>query len=138
MAERRATHTRQNTSLSGSQIISQECSGQLSPKPLSPTELDSVNHQDLETGEPLRPRFKTTCDRFLRRGKKPVGVIQSIKKIYGCSCASPPPVRCGQVLIVFTGLNLLLLLTPVAWWAHFDENMVDYHTAVFSRMSSAD
>ncbi|KAG1908139.1 uncharacterized protein F5891DRAFT_991720 [Suillus fuscotomentosus] len=116
MAERRATHTRQNTDgVSGIQIISQECNGQLSPKPLSPTELDSVNHQDLETGEPFRPRFKTTCDRFLRRGKKPVGVIQSIKKIYGCSW-----------------LNLLLLLTPVAWWAHFDENMVDYHTAVFS------
>ncbi|KAG1792449.1 uncharacterized protein HD556DRAFT_1379618 [Suillus plorans] len=112
MAERRATHTRQNTS---NQIISQECSVQLSPEPLSATELASVNHQDLETGEPLRPRFKTTCDRFLRRGKKPVGVIQSIKKIYGCSW-----------------LNLLLLLTPVAWWAHFDENMADYHTAVFS------
>ncbi|KAG2159006.1 uncharacterized protein EDB93DRAFT_1117574 [Suillus bovinus] len=116
MAERRGTHVRQNTSVADSQIISQECNGQQSPNLLSSTEVGSVNKQDLETGEPRKQRFKTTLDRFLRRGKEPIGVIQSIKKIYGCSW-----------------LNVLLLLTPVAWWAHIDEHFGDNnHTVVFS------
>lgn len=112
MAERRATHTRQSTS---SQIISQECSGQHSPNPLPTTDSDLVNPQpkDLETGEPLKPRLKTTWHRFIGRGRKPIGVVQSIKKIYGCSW-----------------LNLLLLLTPVAWWAHFDGRLS--YSVVFS------
>lgn len=116
MAERRVTHARQSTSMTDSQIISQECSGQQSPNPLSTTETGPVNPQDLETGgNLLKPRFKTTWHRFIGRGRKPVGVIQSIKKIYGCSW-----------------LNLLLLLTPVAWWAHFDGHLPDSHTTVFA------
>jgi Ca2+:H+ antiporter len=139
MAERRVAHTRQSTD---SQIISQHCSGQRSPNLLSTAEASSVDAQDLEKagGELLKPtqRFKTTWDRFLGRGRKPVGVIQSIKKIYGCSCMSLPPV-CDvlKYLMVVTGLNLLLILTPVAWWAHFDERFADNHTAIFSRMSFA-
>lgn len=92
MAERRITHVRQTTT--GSPIISQEYSGQHSPNSLSTTNPGLLNPQlkDPETGEPLKPRFKTTWHRFIGRGRKPVGVIQSIKKIYGCSCTSPPPV----------------------------------------------
>ncbi|KAG2336667.1 hypothetical protein BDR05DRAFT_896393 [Suillus weaverae] len=59
----------------------------------------------------MRP--KTTWHRFLGRGRKPVGVMKSIKNIYGCSW-----------------INVLLLLTPVAWWAHFDGRLD--HSAVFS------
>jgi Ca2+:H+ antiporter len=118
MAERRVAHTRQ--SRTDSQIISQDFSGQHSPNLLSTAEVSSVDAQDLEkagadSAELPKRRFKTTWDRFLGRGRKPVGVIQSIKKIYGCSW-----------------LNLLLILTPVAWWAHFDERFADSHTAVFS------
>ncbi|OJA13423.1 hypothetical protein AZE42_05781 [Rhizopogon vesiculosus] len=56
---------------------------------------------DLELGKP-----KTTWHRFLGRGRKKVGVWQSIKNIYGCSW-----------------LNVLLVLTPIAWWSHFNENI---------------
>lgn len=37
-----------------------------------------------------------------------------------------------KYLIVATGLNVLLLLTPVAWWAHFDGRLS--YSAVFTRM----
>ncbi|KAI6122784.1 hypothetical protein EV401DRAFT_1949892, partial [Pisolithus croceorrhizus] len=41
-------------------------------------------------------------DRFRRKGKKNVGVLDSVKRIVTCSW-----------------LNILILVTPVAWWAHF-------------------
>ncbi|KIK91699.1 hypothetical protein PAXRUDRAFT_830614 [Paxillus rubicundulus Ve08.2h10] len=41
-------------------------------------------------------------DRFRRKGKKNVGLWRSIYKIYTCSW-----------------LNILLVLTPIAWWAHW-------------------
>ncbi|KAG2071976.1 hypothetical protein BDR04DRAFT_1097657 [Suillus decipiens] len=115
MAERRIPHVRQSSSFTGPQIISQECNGQHSPKranPSSTTDVHSVNLQDPEAGKLPSPR-KTTWARFLGRGRKHVGVIQSLKCIYGCSW-----------------LNFLLLLTPVAWWAHFDGRLG--HTAVFA------
>jgi len=62
-------------------------------------------YADIESG---KPRFRTTWDRFCGKGREPVGVIQSIKKIYGCSW-----------------LNVLLLVTPLAWWSHFDGRVND-------------
>lgn len=41
-------------------------------------------------------------DRFRRKGKKNIGVWVSVKEIVTCSW-----------------LNILLLVTPVAWWVHF-------------------
>ena len=38
--------------------------------------------QDVEKG------MKQRWDRFSRKGKKNVGVLKSIKKIYTCSCVS--------------------------------------------------
>ncbi|KAF9246915.1 hypothetical protein BU15DRAFT_57871 [Melanogaster broomeanus] len=48
-------------------------------------------------------------DRFRRKGKKNVGVWRSIYNIYTCSW-----------------LNILLILTPVAWWAHLSDEHVHY------------
>lgn len=112
MAERRVAHTRASSSITGSPIIHQECTGHHSPIPVSSTDFGSVD-PDIETGPNGKPRLKTTWHRFLGRGRKKVGVIKSIKNIYGCSW-----------------INLLLLLTPVAWWAHFDGRLS--YTVVFA------
>ncbi|KAG0699865.1 hypothetical protein DFH29DRAFT_1013153 [Suillus ampliporus] len=104
MAERRVTHTR--PSISGSPDTLQEATGHHTLNPVS----IPLPGSDLEAG---KPRFRTSWQRFLGRGRKNVGVIQSIRKIYGCSW-----------------LNLLLLLTPVAWWAHFDRRLND--NAIFA------
>ncbi|KAI6151771.1 hypothetical protein BKA82DRAFT_4103210 [Pisolithus tinctorius] len=52
-------------------------------------------------------------DRFRRKGKKNVGVFVSVKNIMTCSW-----------------LNILLLLTPLAWWAHFSGRL--HYSIVFS------
>ncbi|KAG1753706.1 uncharacterized protein EDB91DRAFT_413212 [Suillus paluster] len=109
MAARRVTHTQTSSNITGSPDILQEANGHHTLNPVSPSFDGSVD-PDIEAG---KPRFKTSWDRFLGRGRKNVGVIQSIKKIYGCSW-----------------LNLLLLLTPVAWWSHFYGRLND--NAVFA------
>jgi hypothetical protein len=93
MAELRVAHHRTATSISGSlertgndTLVSSTHTGSDPRESTSPR----LNYPDLEPG---RPRIRTTWDRFLRRGKKKVGVIQSIKHIYGCSCTFVPPMK---------------------------------------------
>jgi len=123
MAERRVPH-RDRTSSSGISGTAHPVSESVDsdPNPL-------VVEGDLEKGEPVR----TTLDRFLGKGRKKVGVIESIKNIYGCSCAFVFSRRKIYILIftLLTGLNVLLLLTPVAWWAHFDRRLDD--SLIFAR-----
>lgn len=57
-------------------------------------------------------------DRFRRKGKKNVGVLVSVKEIVTCSW-----------------LNILILVTPVAWWAHFSGKLhysVDFSLSFLS------
>jgi Ca2+:H+ antiporter len=68
-----------------------------SQSPLYPSDTDGDIENGVLTTVILKP-----WDRFRRKGKKNVGVFRSIYNIYTCSW-----------------LNILLVLTPVAWWAHW-------------------
>ncbi|KAF9224306.1 hypothetical protein BS17DRAFT_779615 [Gyrodon lividus] len=70
-------------------------------------------NKDVESGALTNVVLKP-WDRFRRKGKKNVGVWRSIYNIYTCSW-----------------LNILLVLTPVAWWAHWDNGDTLPYSAVF-------
>ncbi|KAG1715963.1 hypothetical protein ID866_1187 [Astraeus odoratus] len=57
----------------------------------------------------MKEAIKRPWDRFRRKGEPNVGVLRSIKNIVTCSW-----------------LNLLLILTPIAWWAHFEHEKMHY------------
>ncbi|KAI6047039.1 hypothetical protein EDC04DRAFT_2621408 [Pisolithus marmoratus] len=63
--------------------------------------------------EAMKCAMISRWDRFRRKGKENVGVVKSVKNIVTCSW-----------------LNILLLLTPVAWWAHFSGTL--HYSAILS------
>ncbi|KAH7888045.1 hypothetical protein F5I97DRAFT_1806544 [Phlebopus sp. FC_14] len=69
-------------------------------------------NKDVESGL-LTTVLLKPWDRFRRKGKRNVGVWRSVHKISTCSW-----------------LNVLLVLTPVAWWSHWDDRV--HYAVVFS------
>ncbi|KAI6012327.1 hypothetical protein PISMIDRAFT_670996 [Pisolithus microcarpus 441] len=65
-------------------------------------------------GDTVKHAMISRWDRFRRKGKKNIGVWVSVKEIVTCSW-----------------LNILLLVTPVAWWVHFSGKFP--YSVAFSR-----
>lgn len=80
-------------------------------------------------GMPDRVGLKRFKDRFLRRGKRQIGVFESFYNIATSSC------RCrsfwGRNLTEYEiVLNLFIVFLPISWALHFHER--EHHTLVFA------
>jgi len=94
---------------------------------------DDEVYPSLPTVRDVEQGMKKRWDRFSRKGKKNVGVLKSIKNIYTCSCESLDIDYIGFVQLKkwsFPGLNILLLATPIAWYAHFQHEW--HYSVVFA------
>ncbi|KAH7914375.1 hypothetical protein BJ138DRAFT_1170604 [Hygrophoropsis aurantiaca] len=105
MAERRGTHTQRKSSESSTHS---QASGfedhELLPvaSASSPSAARSCTEEDLEAVPEKPLEYAGFRDRFQGKGKHKVGILRSIFNIYTCSW-----------------LNILMLVTPLAWFAHW-------------------
>jgi hypothetical protein len=70
----------------------------------------------------LRKKHKARWDRFNGKGRKKIGIIDSLKAIVTSSCESPPLLCRSEFSIIksrFLDLNVLFAAVPCAWAAHF-------------------
>lgn len=85
-------------------------------------EKSSIHHEGLRDGE-LPPAAHLFWDRFTRKGKRTIGVGESLKTLAFSSCAYHSVLSIkwhklnGKILHV--GLNVFLVFIPLAWVAHF-------------------
>jgi len=86
---------------------------------LLPTSEKRSHHSSI----PSKDGMTLFLDRFLRRGKKQVGVVDSLKAIALSSCTcSAFKAYCLHLAMILhrLGLNLFFIFIPFAWAAHFE------------------